>query len=120
MVQVNSFTKFERKIKFCISGSSLISPDATTNSSKSIKWYYKDDQQQWSPYHPQGSSQLERWYQAGHSSVGRLHIGKHKYSVDFTAMLQVNVVRSILELLRDHLWKVKRGGKFSGHFKMMN
>ena len=91
MVQVNSITKFERKVKFCTSGSPLVSL-ATTNSSECVQWYYKDDLQQWSPYQPQDSSQLERWYQAGHSPVDHLRIGKHVYSFDFTAMHQMNVI----------------------------
>ena len=92
LVQVNSITKFERKIKFYTSGSPLVSPGAMIDSSECVQWYYKDDLQQWSPYQPQDSSQLERWYQAGHSPFGHIRIGKHVYSFDFTAMHQMNVV----------------------------
>ena len=92
MVQVNSITKFERNITFCTSGSPLVSPSAMIDSSECVQWYYKDDLQQWSPYRPQDSSQLERWYQAGQSPVGHIRIGKHVYSFDFTAMNQMNVV----------------------------
>ena len=82
MVQINTSTSFRRSIKFSFGESSMIEEDSKP------QWYYKNDQEQWTPYLPNDSIQLETWYQSDMSGV--LAIGKFQYSFDFEQMTQIN------------------------------
>ena len=86
MVQINTSTSFRRSIKFSFGDdtreSGMIEEDCKP------QWYYKNDQEQWTPYLPNDSIQLETWYQFDMSGV--LAIGKFQYSFDFEQMTQTN------------------------------
>ena len=89
------------------------------SAGESVQWYYLGDRQQWEPYLPHDSSQLEAWYQLDNRQPGTLRIGKFTYSFDFENMRQKNTTTSNARQIRRQAQECERddSSKLLWHFE---
>ena len=90
MEQTNTMTNHTRKIALTSPTAAASDDTDSPSAAAAVQWYYKGDSQQWEPYLPHDSSQLEQWYKSRHINATLL-IGKQIYQFDLDGMNQINV-----------------------------